>query len=391
MPSSTSSSERTVPTAADGRSVAVRVLVASVLVLVCGVVGARTILGRFPKQLGAHEARWEELLRQLPAIHGQPDDKLVFTFGSSLVEDGFSPADFDEEAAKKGLETTAFNLAVFDTTPALLRPLTRRVARELGSRGSRLGAAYLEFNPHLSTKKAFDEEYGNNELRMGVVLEPNDYLRLGFQSPTRTARELALGLLGWHRPGEATEAVRHELFQPKPPPFSPDFRRVAFSPMGRKLRISATWSMEARGETPRATTPEELEVARKLTVYRNREVELSQLRGWDFQDLDFAPESIADLLASYRELERASRRVYLLVMPRQEAFKPTPIGRKRLEQVLEHFRAEGVQIANFFDDPDFEPDDFRDNTHLTKHAGRRKLSVKLADHLARETAGASVR
>jgi hypothetical protein len=311
-----------------------------------------------------------------------------------MVEDGFSPGDFDDRLGEHRLATTSFNFACHRMTPALLRLLSRRAVEDLSAREVKVDAIYLEFAPHMATRRmvARSGEPSANARHAASLLRTKDLLSMTWRSPESVAQTGGLWLLGWHRPGELTRSLADRFFDPPAeltdPTIMSQLRELRADPVAKRMRrrgfTAAAWDSDRRGETFRLTAPDEIALVDRMNALGRIEADPRENRvmidRYDWLDLDFDPDQIEDFIAAFDELRRLSDRVYVLVMPRQPQFR-TPTTEAHLQALCRRFRDRGMPVVSFFESPAFSSADFKDSAHLKHHSGRAKLSTQLAEHL----------
>ena len=101
---------------------------------------------------GSLNARALTMLDYLPEITSQPADRdLVMLFGSSMVQAGFDPLDFDAALAAEGITASTYNYGLGNLNPRFQELLTRRIREAFERDGRRLSLALIEFNPFQTT------------------------------------------------------------------------------------------------------------------------------------------------------------------------------------------------------------------------------------------------
>ena len=91
-----------------------------------------------------------ESRRQLPIIT-EIEEPVVMVFGSSMVQAGFSPRQFDKEMAERDRQVKSFNFGFGGLNPFFQDFLSRRIQEEFAANDKRLALAVIEFNPFQTT------------------------------------------------------------------------------------------------------------------------------------------------------------------------------------------------------------------------------------------------
>jgi len=101
---------------------------------------------------GADSLMGRVLLAQaaIPQIAAEENDLVLF-FGSSMVQAGFSPREFDRRLAEMGVSTTSFNFGFGGLNPIFQEYVSRRIAEGFTAENRRLKLVLIEFNPFQTT------------------------------------------------------------------------------------------------------------------------------------------------------------------------------------------------------------------------------------------------
>jgi hypothetical protein len=364
------------------------------------VLGAATLAARFAYRTFLNPRppeRFAQMVDALPAVQAEKDHRLVLFFGSSMIEDGFSTVAFDGWLDQHGVATTSFNLGCRLVGPDLLHLLAKRTAKVLGTRGVKADAVYLEFPPHLATRRTIRERTSirANAPRRSLVSDSADELHFLTTFPDVFFRESAVRLLGNRVTGELKGTVSSRLIQPVSDrsELAKQMKALRSSPLAEKMRQresrAPAWDPSVRGDTPGPMGEEERALVRRQIANRavtDPDNVHTFTEQFDFFDLDFDPALIDELVAAYAVFHEIAERVYVVLLPRESEFPPSPVGKGRLSAVLERFRREGIPLVNTFDDPSFVRTDFAYLNHLNHHVGRDKFSTLLAGHFAKQLA-----
>lgn len=390
-------------TDASGSSIAPRLLASMLCVLACGVALSRYVFAQTEPPPDPRDVQIRERQEQVvaafsaPETRAEPNHRLVIAFGSSYVEVGLSPQQIDAHCASRGVPTTTFNFGVAASTPNLIRLITHRAAKAFAVRGVQADVAYLELTPQMATRTTARQDPGNvNAARLAPLLDPGEAWRIAWRSPRLATIDGGSWVLGWPSADAPANAIAAKLLGPgsgprraRDPNVERKMKELAGSPVGKAMverhKSARPWDPQVRGEQFYLRMPEETEVARAMDDVLRDVMDARMypglVRDFDFDDLDFDPESIDDVIGAYEELRKVSRKVFVLLMPRRPKHPLSRTGAARLEAQLEQLRARGMPVVSYFQSPEFSDEDFNDAVHLSRTTGRSKLSERLAEHV----------
>jgi hypothetical protein len=375
-------------------------LVVGLLVLAGAVLLARGFMtfvaGRAPTALADYSSgskRIAEFSGALPAIASTKGPTAI-VFGTSLAFFALSLPTFDDELSRRGVPMTTFTSATPQLAPSVQRALAARIGRAYAARGRRLSLALVEFAPHNMTEATAREAAGfrRAELRdLAAVLEPRRMIDLAIESPDDAAHVAALAALGNEDPNEVN-AVLGRIFL-----LSPEEREARRKELGPQMIIQRglshvfggpypAWNAKTRGE-PRWLYPETAPAYRNLIRAFNASKPRHRARlvaANDADELHMDAGRLEEFVALVRELEASSDHVIVWLAPRNTDWvRVTPEGLDRLNTALATVHREsGAPVIDLTTMDGIDPSDFIDATHLSEHAGRPKLSKRLADEVA---------
>ena len=148
MNSSTSSSEQ-MPSQ---RRIFLRIF----LTILLGMGAAMGLVRGFTEAMGANSQ--EILGRVLEGQEGlqrllvEDEDDLVMVYGSSMVDAGFGPREFDQHIADMGGDVSSWNFGFGGLNPIFQEYLARRIVDDFNAHDRRLKLLLIEFNPFQTTK-----------------------------------------------------------------------------------------------------------------------------------------------------------------------------------------------------------------------------------------------
>ena len=329
----------------------------------------------------------------LPSI-AATDGPTGMVFGTSLAFFALSPATFDEELRRRGVEMTTFTAATPMMAPSVERALAERIEGTYAKRGRRLDLALPEFTPHNMTEATArgSEGFRRAELRdLAEVLDASRMRDLALQSPDDAAHVLALAALGNQDPNVVNSVLGRMFLMTAEEREA--HRRQAGPQAALQRGLSKlfggpypAWNLRARGE-PRWLYPETAPAYRNLVLGFNASKPRHRARlvaTNDADELHIDRRRLDEFIALVRELQSFTDYVVVWLAPRNTDWvRPTPEGLERLNAALaEVHRATDAPIIDLTIMDDIDPSDFIDATHLSEHSGRPKLSKRLADEVA---------
>lgn len=392
MPSSSTSIATSANLDQQAHRNALRALAIFVVVLASATIVARVVL-----RLGAEDepSRLKLLMPAFDTLAPEANHRLVLVVGSSGFQAAFSPRIFDTRSAEHGVPTTSFNLSSVAVSPELERVIAERGVEALSRRELKADAVYVEFTPTFATLRSRSMDSAN-EPRLASLVRPRDVWQAIPTSPSHALRIATLLALGRHLPGELTPRISDRLFpeddaarEPlQQPPGPPELAALQAMPVAQRLRkrrmAEAPWEPRLRGEFFPITEPDEIDWTERMNALdRTRPAQRrNNIAEFDSIDLELDPDRVKDFVAAFDELRRVSPKVYVVLLPRPSSFQISPLGRTRLNAVLERFRDRGMPVLDYLDAPTISDGDFKDVIHLNHYSGRSKLTSALADHWA---------
>jgi len=384
------------------------ILIGMLLALIAIRIFAHAIGGRPENIMG----RVFEAREHLPQIATQASsrDTLMF-FGSSMTRAGFSPREFEQMVAEKGVEIDAYNFGFGGLNPLYQDYLARRIRDEFQVSNSRLKFSLIEFNPFQTTQtrrdlaRPADDSYINmlasdaeifeilkTDLRRGIRLFQIRYLR------DNISAEMATYFLGGF------------LRQGAPQPDSEEDQAIAdrFNELGGKLGEvfeqeypdfdGCNWCLDWQGggtiKAERAAETlvmfDEYYQLQQHDFYKQRAL-LRRIHTADIVDLNFDEELIVGFIDLVKVFQSFSDEVQVVMLPRDSDWvKYPPAAEQRLANVIERIEREtGLRIDNHQQIPPVTNAMYSDVTHLNRYQGAVAYTQYLADQYAARLAPAS--
>ncbi|MEQ8313665.1 MAG: hypothetical protein RL839_11880 [Gammaproteobacteria bacterium] len=325
------------------------------------------------------------LIQQLPNVaSAYPEHKKVMVFGTSMVQAGFEPYQFDTYFEQRDMDVVSYNYGVGNLNPEFQQYLTAHIRREMQAADASLDLVLLEFNPFQTTKArevigAYTRDQNEAELRTvrelwettledpdrGIRLFNIRYLRNGLSAELLTS---ALFLLNAGLP-EVNDAYREASLNRS------EMASAFFesAPMARNF-FGAVWHEDLRGgRIDKRVLPDEALDALQLWAdsFRNEtlmEFDLQRrvVQG-DILELDFADHLVKAFINMVRDLDAVSDNMEVILLPRNTDWVDyTPEVQARLDALMQRITDEtGVAVRNFQTHPEIGPEMFVDTTHLS--------------------------
>jgi hypothetical protein len=358
--------------------------------------GSQSLLGRV---LQAQDA--------IPQIAAEPNDLVLF-FGSSMVEAGFSPREFDQFIAESGGAATSFNFGFGGLNPLFQDYLSRRIVERFNKEERHLKLAIIEFNPFQATKARRQLGAALEESYISMLATPGELMDITLDDPEKGVRMLEIRYL---RDGISAEMIT-TFFWGEPfraPPTPPDASLLPDEEADARLDElipvlnerfeedypdfdGSRWYYPWRGGgTIRAERSAETlamfeEYYSLITGdYRMAADRQQRIDSADIENLDFDPELVEAFLRIVRNFQKIADRVEVVLLPKNtDWIRNPPDALDRQAEVLERISAEtGVVVRDWQVLETVTNDMFSDTTHLDRYRG----AVALTQHLADQYAG----
>ena len=401
--SSTSNSEETLATSDEhggSRGYYGKVLLAAVLAMA----GAMGLVRLFAMANNASSAsflgRVLEARAALPRILEEPEP-LVFFYGSSMVEAGFSPRQFDRELQQQGARLKTFNFGFGGLNPLFQEILARRIQESFEARDRRLELAMIEFNPFQTTITRRQGALAAEDSFVTLLSSEEELWQIFLEDPERG---LLLYNIRYLRDGISAEIATNFLSQPFQAPRmrstleqnEEDAKRMR--ELGKQLNEAfkreypnyedAEWGYDWQGggTIPEERSAETLAIFERYyeaqrTDYRLDNDRLNRIQTADILEMHFDEDLVVAFIQLVKHFQTFSDKVEVMMLPRNEAWITyTPEGRRRLDAVLARIEREtGLKVHDFQQIEGIDPTKFSDTTHLNRYQGAVAFTQFLVD------------
>ena len=400
MSSSTSSSDSVV----SSRAIYARAL----LTILLGMAVALGLVRAFVMANGAGSqsllGRVIEAQDAIPQIATEEND-LVMVFGSSMVQAGFSPREFDRDLAAMGIDTTSFNFGFGGLNPMFQEILARRIVEKFSDEDRRLKLVMIEFNPFQTTVTRRNGAVALEDSYIALLASPGELLDILLDDPERGLRMLEIRYL---RDGISAEMITTFLWaEPFRSPFQgtelvekegvQDRLGEVIEEMGTRFEEEypdydgSDWYYPWRGggtnKSERA--PETLALVEEYytltqTDYQMDDDRLSRISSADIVDLEFDPDLIEAFIALVKEFQKVADNVEVIMLPKNtDWIKNPPDTLQRQAELVERIRTEtGAPVRDYQRIDAVSNDMFSDTTHLNRYQG----AISFTRHLVEEYA-----
>ncbi len=382
-----------------------RRIFAKILIAVLLVMGVAMLLAR--SFTAANGASGESLLSRvfqaraaIPAIAAEDND-LVLVFGSSMVQAGFSPREFDRDLADMGIDVTSFNFGFGGLNPLFQDYLSRRIAEDFEREGRRLKLALIEFNPFQATRTRRERAVALEESYIATLASPSELFEILREDPERGSRMLTIRYLRdgisaemittffWGEPFQAP-LIQTELEEEEG---VAERLQEVLAEMNDRFEAEypeydgSDWYYPWRGGgTNKSERPQEtldlIEEYYRLTQtdYQMADDRLQRIQTADIEELHFDPELVEAFIRIVENFGRIADQVEIIMLPKNtDWIRNPPEALARQAEVVAHIEREtGVPVRDFQQIDAVSNDMFSDTTHLNRYHG----AVAFTRHLA---------
>ncbi|MDJ0842369.1 MAG: D-alanyl-lipoteichoic acid biosynthesis protein DltD [Acidobacteriota bacterium] len=357
-------------------------------------VSGDTILGR------VYEAR-----DALPQITAEENPVVMF-FGSSMVEAGFSPRQFDRQAAEHAATVKSFNFGFGGLNPLYQDYLSRRIEDAFNEKNRRLKLAMIEFNPFQATVTRRQRALPDEDAFITMLADDKEIWEWVWRDPERGIRMLNIRYI---RDNISAEMITHhfggDLRAPMERISGRDDEEVVKrrDELGQKLvdgvredypdYPNAAWyyPWQGGGTIPEERSPEMVAMyhdyyATLRTEYRMKSDRLRRVQTADILQLNFDEELIEAFIRIVKNFQRFSDQVAVIMLPRNTAWiQYPPEARARLDDAVARIEREtGLEIYDFQDLDAVTPEMFSDTTHLARYSGDVAFTQHLVETFAED-------
>lgn len=344
--------------------------------------GSQSLLGRV---IQAQEA--------LPQIIAEKNDLVMF-FGSSMVQAGFSPREFDEFITAAGGQTTSFNFGFGGLNPLFQDYVSRRIVEEFKANDRKLDLALIEFNPFQTTRSRRQLSAALEESYLSLLASPSELLGFALDDPETGLRMLEIRYL---RDGISAEMITTffwaEPFQAPRATDDPNLKEeegveerldVVAEQLNEKFEEEypdydgSAWYYPWRGggTIKSERSAETLDIVEEYyeltqTDYQMTIDRQSRIESADIEGLDFDPELVDAFIRIVKNFQEIADNVEVVLLPKNtDWIKNPPEALERQAAVLERISREtGVAVRDWQVIDAVSNDMFTDTTHLNRYHG----------------------
>lgn len=345
-----------------------------------------------------HQAR-----AHLPEVARQAAEiPTVMFFGSSMVQAGFSPREFQAHLAEQGREVRAWNFGFGGLNPLYQDYLARRVRDQFVANDARLSLALIEFNPFQTTTRRRDGARPIDESYINILATDAEVLEILRSDVRRGVRMFNIRYLRDNVSAQmATFFFGQGLSNNRPPrtELEQDETITArFAELGPLLNErfeqeypdydGCDWCLDwLGGGTIAAERPADtLALFEELYSLQQNPHDMSndllqRIHRADIIDLHFDEELIRHFIALVRVFQTFSDEVQVVLLPRNTDWVVNPPeAQARLQAVIERIETEtGLQIDNHQVIDAVSNTMFADTTHLNRYQGAAQYTRYLAE------------
>lgn len=330
-------------------------------------------------------------LKYLPTI-AQEEQPQVMVFGSSMVQAGFSPRQFDRELKEQGIDIKSYNFGFGGLNPYFQDFFSRRIKEQYQANNNRLTLAIIEFNPFQTTQARYQGALPIMDAYLGMLASPEELLDIAMENPTRGALIYNIKYL---RDNISAEMITYFFGRPfrggRPrPDVEPDTEEQVQRrrELGEKLTErfeqdypdfeDSRWVYQWQGG---GTIPEErsegtVELFADYydslrTPYRMHSDLLWREQSADITHLRFQEELVEAFIRIVENFQTFSDEVVVVMLPKNTKWiKNPPEALERQAKVVERIKQQtGVTVLDYQYRTEFTPEMFSDTTHLARYSG----------------------
>lgn len=375
------------------------------------VLGMTAALGLVKAFVFANDASRETILGRvleakaaLPRIIDEPHD-LVMVFGSSMVEAGFAPREFDQQLKEQGLNTIkSFNFGFGGLNPYFQDILTRRIKEAFDAKDRRLKLAVIEFNPFQTTITRHEGARSLEDSFLTMLGNDEEIAEILMDDPTRGVRlfnikyvrdsisaEMITHFFGrmLREPRKRTELERDQARRDRLNEIGPLLNKAFEEEYPDYQDEEWSYAWQGGGTIASERKPETLELFEEyydliLDPARLDDDRLNRIHTADILEMHFSDELVEAFIRIVNQFKTFSDHVEVVMLPRNtEWINYTAEGQQRLnETVIKIEQATGVVIKNHQDLPVIEPSMFSDTTHLNRYQGAAAYTKYLVEQFS---------
>ncbi|MEM6639709.1 MAG: hypothetical protein AAF610_07390 [Pseudomonadota bacterium] len=328
-------------------------------------------------------------------------------FGSSMVQAGFSPREFDRHIAAAGGDVTSFNFGFGGLNPLFQDYLSRRIREDFEANDRRLKLTIIEFNPFQTTEARRTLQASLEDSYVALLASPSELLDITLDEPASGLRMFLIRYLRdgisaemittffWGEPfraprsddgitfekDEAAEArlkdvqtVLGEKFQDEYPDYDGADWYYPWQGGGTLAAERAADTLEMFTEYYQLTT----------TDYRMAVDRLNRIQSADIEELHFDDELVASFVRIVENFKAISDHVEVVMLPKNTDWikNPPEALARQAEAIRQIEEATGLPIRDFQEIAPVRNDMFSDTTHLNRYQGASAFTDFLAKRYA---------
>lgn len=345
-------------------------------------------------------ARVLGMMEYLPTyLEENRNRKKMLIFGSSMVQAGFEPYQFDGHLAEQGIDVASINYGVGNLDPEFQQYITRDARRKLEAAGQKLDLTLLEFNPFQTT--IVRGRFGGitRDQNEAILLTPADLWATTLEDPNRGTR---LFNIRWFRNGISAEMLT-SIFSISGNEALPGQEEEAAQARERRSELQRVfqdslpegvnifpieWSHDLRGGRidKRLLPAESLEALQDyMDAFRAPAIMAGdrqrRISGGDILELGFDERLIQAFITMTNDLNAVSEHMEVVLLPRNtDWIVYRPEVQQKLNRLMQRITDEtGVPVRDLQDHPAITPEMFLDTTHLSFGNGIDAFTELLAE------------
>ena len=377
--------------------IAAKTMLAGALIYLCVLLTYHALLFA----VGAQQLN-ERMLDQIdfaPKTVDVPEGhKSVLFYGSSMVQAGFEPYEFDLALANEGIEVTSFNYGIGNLNPQFQSLMTRRIKDAILPSGQKLDLVLLEFNPFQTTKVRKQIGVVTQDQNEALLSSVPELVQLTLQDPTKGVRLFNIRYLRYGISAELLSSAAQFVSLPSQDPEylkadknRDDARAAYYAHDSAVAPVYGRFNEPLRGgridkrklSDQAANDLEVLVQSNQHPLFMQRDLQ-RRIDTSDILQLEFDETLIQDFLTMIENLKSVSHHLEVVLLPRNTDWVTySPQAQERFDGVIERIKKQGnVTVLDTQEIPVISPKDFVDTTHLSYGRGITAYSRYLARHYA---------
>ncbi|MEL6301555.1 MAG: hypothetical protein AAFV47_08410 [Pseudomonadota bacterium] len=342
----------------------------------------------------------------LPQIVEEPQD-LVIAFGSSMIDAGFSPREFDMAINQAGGNIKSFNFGFGGLNPMFQDYLARRIRDDFETSDRRLKLIVIEFNPFQTTKSRRNLQSALEESYISLLASPAELRDITLDDPESGIR---MALIRYLRDGISAEMITTFLwggpFQTPRDDTGVDFEpdQAAEERIGEIVKVltprleedypdydGTDWyyPWQGGGTIKSERSPETVELINEYynlaaSDYNLAVDRLDRIQSADIEELHFDPELVDAFIRIVENFQAISDHVEIVMLPKNtDWIKNPPEALARQAAVVREIEtATGLVVRDYQTIEPVTNAMFSDTTHLNRYQGAVAFTAFLAEQYA---------